>query len=94
MEIMDLKHPFYGYAMTEDGVIYLSVIEVAEEERRKGHFRQFIDDTKKAYHTIKVPQPSPFLEALLTRYDFVKSQEFFESAGQMITVMVWRSRAR
>ena len=89
MEIMDLKYPYFGYVMTEEGVIYLSVVGVAKSLRGRGLFRKFIDDTKKAYDVIKVPQPSPLLQKILTGYGFVETSEWFGEAGEMITVMVW-----
>ncbi len=89
MEIMELKHPYQGYAMHEDGLIYLSVVMVVSEERGKGHFRKLIEDTKRTYDTVKVPQPNSFLKEVLLRYGFTETIEHFKEANEDVTVMVW-----
>lgn len=92
MEIIDFRPPYGGYAMVEDGVIYLSVIIVDPAQRGKGFFRKLIQDFKATYAIIKVPQPSPFLKKVLLRYGFHETEEWFSEAEEFVTVMIWTNR--
>ena len=94
VQIMNLKPPYDGYACIEDGTIYLSVVIVEEKERGKGLFHKLIQDTKAAYDTIKIPQPSPFLQSVLLRYGFREIEEYFEEADEMVPVMIWQKKAQ
>lgn len=73
-----------------NGELWLSMIIVKEEHRRKGVLHRLLDDAKKVSDHVIIPEPLGVVPITAAKHGYVESKQFIEDYREYIDTMEWR----
>jgi GNAT superfamily N-acetyltransferase len=76
--------------MIEDDELWLSMIIVKEEHRRKGVLHRLLDVAKKFSDVVVIPEPLGVVPRTAAKHGYVPAKRWIEDYGEHIDVMEWR----
>jgi len=76
--------------MMEDGELWLSMIIVKDEHRRRGILHRLLDAAKEVSDVVIIPEPMAVVPITAAKHGYVAAKQWIEDYGEHIDVMVWR----
>ena len=76
--------------MMEDGELWLSMIIVKEESRRKGVLHRLLDAAKDVSDTVVIPEPLGVVPYTAAKHGYRHAKRWIEDYGEYIDVMEWK----
>lgn len=76
--------------MMETGELWLSMIIVKEEHRRKGVLHRLLEAAKDMSDHVVIPEPMNVVPIVAAKHGYVSALQYIEDYGEHIDTVEWR----
>jgi len=75
--------------MMETGELWLSMIIVKDEHRRKGTLHRLLEAAKDMSNHVIIPEPMNIVPIVAAKHGYVSASQYIEDYGERIDTMEW-----